>query len=177
MVIKFVISIFKWLQHNHLFKKLAGQWLMLMLIVGCATESPIPPSSERAGLPSHNLRAKYNQPYQVKGKTYHPMLSADGYRQRGIASWYGAESGELTAMGAHFNPQNFTAAHKTLPLPCRVKVTNMDNGRSMIVVVNDRGPFHKGRLIDLSNAAAKRLGVSGIANVEVEYLDEYAGGV
>jgi rare lipoprotein A len=164
-------------QHSYLMNRIIGHLLMILLLVGCASEAPIPPTPERAELPGYDVHARYNQPYKVKGKTYHPMLSAVGYRKRGIASWYGDESGDLTAMGGRFNPRQFTAAHKTLPLPCRVKVTNTENGRSLIVTVNDRGPFHKDRLIDLSHAAAKRLGLSGVAGVEVEYLDDRVDGL
>lgn len=164
-------------QHRYLMNRIFGYSLVILLMAGCASEAPIPPTPERAELPGYDVHAKYNQPYKVKGKTYHPMLSAAGYRQRGIASWYGDESGDLTAIGSRFNPRQFSAAHKTLPLPCRVKVTNRDNGRSLIVTVNDRGPFHKDRLLDLSHAAAKRLGVSGVADVEVEYLDDQVDGV
>lgn len=164
-------------QHANVMRRVVVHVFMMMLMAGCASESPIPPTSERAAGPGHDVHAKYNRPYKVKGKSYQPLLSAAGYRKHGIASWYGDESGELTAMGSRFNPGQLTAAHKTLPLPCRVKVTNTDNGRSLVVTVNDRGPFHKGRLIDLSRAAAKRLGVSGVAEVDVEYLDDRVDGV
>lgn len=98
------------------------------------------------------------------------MASAAGYKEVGTASWYGSESGNRTATGARFRAQNLTAAHKTLPLPCKVRVTNLHNGRSVDVLVNDRGPFKKGRLIDLSKAAARRIGIRGLAKVKVEYL-------
>ncbi len=98
------------------------------------------------------------------------MESATGYRERGIASWYGAESGNRTAMGTRFIPSQISAAHKTLPLPCRVRVTNLRNGRAIEVLVNDRGPFHPDRLIDLSQGAAQQLGMRGNTEVEVEYL-------
>ncbi len=104
------------------------------------------------------------------------MRSAVGYSERGIASWYGSESGNRTAMGARFNPQGLTAAHRTLPLPTKVKVTNLRNGRSVNVIVNDRGPFKRNRIIDLSHGAAKRIGLDkqGLAEVKVEYLDTLA---
>ena len=73
-------------------------------------------------------------------------------------------------MGTRFKPHNYTAAHKTLPLPSKVRVTNLHNGRSIIVLVNDRGPFKNGRLIDLSHGAAKKIGVNGLAKVKVEYI-------
>lgn len=176
-MVKKIIAVLIWSQHAYLKIRVISHAFMIMLLVGCASEAPIPPTPERAEWQGHNVYAKYNQPYRVKGKTYLPMPSAVGYRKRGIASWYGDESGELTAMGGRFNPKLLTAAHKTLPLPCRVKVTNTYNGRAIIVTVNDRGPFHKDRLIDLSHAAAKRLGVSGVADVEVEYLDDRVDGV
>jgi rare lipoprotein A len=123
-----------------------------------------------------NVNAPYNRPYTVRGQTYHPIRTAVGYRETGIASWYGSESGNRTAKGTHFNPQGLTAAHKTLPLPTKVKVTNLRNGRSVNVVVNDRGPFKKNRLIDLSYGAAKKIGLDkqGLTKVKVEYLDTLA---
>jgi len=100
------------------------------------------------------------------------MLSANGYSEVGIASWYGSESGSKTSMGAHFSPEGVSAAHKTLPLPSKVRVTNLHNGRSIILVVNDRGPFKHDRIIDLSHGAAKRIGVKSLAKVKVDYLGE-----
>ncbi|MDV6343261.1 septal ring lytic transglycosylase RlpA family protein [Nitrosomonas sp. Is37] len=102
------------------------------------------------------------------------MSSAAGYREKGIASWYGKESGNRTAMGTRFNPQGLTAAHKTLPLPTKVRVTNLSNGRTVDVVVNDRGPFKRNRLIDLSHGAAKKIGLHGLGQVRVEYLESLA---
>ncbi|MDD2759824.1 MAG: septal ring lytic transglycosylase RlpA family protein [Methylomonas sp.] len=139
-------------------------------MVGCASEPALPPAPERAELPIYKEKAAYNKPYRVKGKTYYPMESASGYKERGIASWYGAETGTRTAMGSRFIPSEMSAAHKTLPLPCKVRVTNLRNGRTIDVVVNDRGPFHGDRLIDLSQGAAKQLGMRGNTEVQVEYL-------
>jgi len=104
------------------------------------------------------------------------MRSAIGYSETGVASWYGSESGNKTAMGVHFNPQGMTAAHKTLPLPTKVKVTNLSNGKSVNVLVNDRGPFKKNRIIDLSQGAAKIIGLDkqGLTKVKVEYLETLA---
>jgi rare lipoprotein A len=119
-------------------------------------------------------RSKYGNPrsYQVAGKTYHVMKSSAGYRERGIASWYGTKfHGRRTSSGEPYNMYAMTAAHKTLPIPAYVQVTNLDNGRKAIVRVNDRGPFVEGRIIDLSYVAAKKLGVSGTARVEVVALD------
>lgn len=116
-------------------------------------------------------------PYVVRGRRYRPMSihEAANYREIGIASWYGEETrrqrgGTMTANGEVFNPALPTAAHKYLPLPTHVRVTNLQNGRSIIVRVNDRGPFIKGRIIDLSSGAARRLGYynKGTARVLVQ---------
>jgi len=116
-------------------------------------------------------------PYVVRGKSYVPMTvkQAESYRQKGIASWYGDETyrqqgGHMTANGEAFKPDGLSAAHKYLPLPIFVRVTNLSNRRSIIVRVNDRGPFVAGRIIDLSAGAAKKLGIyeQGTAEVLVE---------
>lgn len=121
-----------------------------------------------------------NSPYTVSGRRYYPMSvgEAGRYREVGTASWYGFETyhqkgGHMTANGEAFYPSNPTAAHKYLPLPSNVRVTNLDNGRSMIVRVNDRGPFVPGRIIDLSAGAAKKLGFyrQGTARVLVEAVN------
>lgn len=120
-----------------------------------------------------------NSPYTVKGKKYYPMTveEAQDYQEEGIASWYGYETlrqegGHMTANGEAFNPKGLTAAHKHLPLPTNVRVTNLENGRSIIVRVNDRGPFAGRRIIDLSQGAARRLGFysQGTARVRVETI-------
>ncbi|MGA6925921.1 MAG: septal ring lytic transglycosylase RlpA family protein [Desulfosarcina sp.] len=119
-------------------------------------------------------------PYTVRGKRYVPMTTAraETYRQKGIASWYGNETyrqrgGHMTANGEAFNPNGLSAAHKHLPLPNFVRVTNLSNRRSVIVRVNDRGPFVDGRIIDLSAGAAKQLGFykRGTATVLVETVN------
>lgn len=106
-----------------------------------------------------------NSPYVVDGERYVPMSieEAQSYREKGIASWYGYETlrqkgGHMTANGEAFDPNGLSAAHKYLPLPTHVRVTNLENHRSIIVRVNDRGPFVNGRIIDLSAGAARRLG-------------------
>ncbi len=120
-----------------------------------------------------------NSPYVVKGKYYVPMSveKAATYKEVGTASWYGNETlrqkdGHMTANGEAFDPGKPTAAHKHLPLPIHVKVTNLANNRSMIVRVNDRGPFYGNRIIDLSAGAAKKLGFysQGTARVKVETI-------
>ncbi|WP_299947660.1 septal ring lytic transglycosylase RlpA family protein [uncultured Microbulbifer sp.] len=113
-------------------------------------------------------------PYRVNGVTYHVRDAVKGYKERGRASWYGTKfHGRNTANGEIYNMYAISAAHKTLPLPSYAKVTNLDNGRSIIVRVNDRGPFVQGRIIDLSYTAAQKLGYveQGVARVEVESLD------
>lgn len=145
-----------------------------LMLFGCSAKQPVPEDGFDKAI-EFKKDAPYNRPYQVKGKRYYPLTNPNGYKERGIASWYGAESGSRTAMGVKFNPNGLSAAHKTLPLPSRVKVTNLKNGRSVVLVVNDRGPFLKNRLIDLSQGAARAIGVKGLAEVEVEYIGEYAG--
>ncbi len=113
--------------------------------------------------------------YVVFGKRYYVLDSADGFVERGIASWYGIKfHGRKTSSGEIYNMHAMTAAHKSLPLPTYVHVKNLDNGRSAVVRVNDRGPFVDGRIIDLSYAAAKKLGVKGpgTANVEISALGQ-----
>ena len=117
-----------------------------------------------------------NTPYSVFGKPYYPLSDASSYRATGTASWYGTKfHGQATANGETYDLYGMTAAHKTLPLPCFVKVTNLDNGKSVILRVNDRGPFYSDRIIDLSFAAAKKLGYAevGTARVKVEGIDPY----
>lgn len=117
-----------------------------------------------------------NTPYSVFGKPYYPLADARSYRATGTASWYGTKfHGQATANGETYDLYGMTAAHKTLPLPCFVKVTNLDNGKSVILRVNDRGPFYSDRLIDLSFAAAKKLGYAevGTARVKVEGIDPH----
>ena len=113
-------------------------------------------------------------PYTVLGRRYVPMADGRSYREEGLASWYGTKfHGQLTANGENYDLYGMTAAHKTLPLPSYVRVTNLDNQRSIIVRVNDRGPFHSDRIIDLSYAGALKLGYAeqGTARVRVEGID------
>ena len=114
-----------------------------------------------------------NRPYVVLGKAYTPKTAVTPFRQKGIGSWYGKKfHGQKTSIGDAYDMFSMTAAHPTLPLPSYVRVTNVTNGRSVVVRVNDRGPFHADRVIDLSYAAAHRLGYvdSGSAQVEVEQI-------
>jgi rare lipoprotein A len=113
--------------------------------------------------------ARGNRPYTVFGRTYHPMRDASGYSERGIASWYGKKfHGRDTSSGEPYDMYAMTAAHKTLPLPSYVQVRNLGNGRTVVVRVNDRGPFKHDRLIDLSYAAAARLDIVGTGTGVVE---------
>ncbi|SFF47228.1 rare lipoprotein A [Fontimonas thermophila] len=115
--------------------------------------------------------------YEVFGKTYRVLDSSKDFRERGMASWYGKKfHGYRTASGEIYDMYQMTAAHKSLPLPSYVRVTRLDNGRSVIVRVNDRGPFHPGRVIDLSYAAAAKLDMldAGSAPVEIVALDPLA---
>ncbi|NUT75770.1 septal ring lytic transglycosylase RlpA family protein [Pseudomonas sp. C1C7] len=113
-------------------------------------------------------------PYTVLGKTYFPMQESKSYVASGTASWYGTKfHGQNTANGEVYDLYGMSAAHKTLPLPSYVRVTNLDNNKSVILRVNDRGPFYSDRIIDLSYAAAKKLGYAeiGTARVKVEGID------
>ena len=117
-----------------------------------------------------NPQYKVGDPYQIGGVWYYPKEDP-GYDQTGIASWYGADfHGRLTADGELFDRTTISAAHPTLPMPVNVRVTNLDNGRSIVVRINDRGPFVRGRIVDVSHAAARELGLlrSGVARVRVE---------
>ncbi len=166
---------------------LAG--LGLLLLGGCSSRGPLMEEKDSAPRqvpvdpwqvpepqPRHEPRSRYGNPdsYEVFGKRYTVLPSAKGYSERGIASWYGTKfHGRRTSSGEPYDMFAITAAHKSLPLPSYVRVTNLENGRSLIVRVNDRGPFHPGRIIDLSYTAAVRLGVyaKGSARVEVTALD------
>ncbi len=132
-----------------------------VLLVGCATTG--------------NVQYKTNlKPYTINGKTYYPVASANGYNETGVASWYGPKfHGKKTASGERYNQNAMTAAHKTLPFGTRLRVTNLDNNKNVTVVVNDRGPFVDGRIIDLSRAAANKLDMmhSGTARVKLQSLD------
>ncbi|WP_052417454.1 septal ring lytic transglycosylase RlpA family protein [Cellvibrio mixtus] len=116
-------------------------------------------------------RAGNKNPYTVLGKTYHLIKDETSYKERGYASWYGNKfNGYHTSNGELYDMYAMTGAHKTLPIPSYVRVTNLDNGKSVVVRINDRGPFHQGRIVDLSYAAAQRIGIhkTGTGRVEVE---------
>jgi len=136
-------------------------------------------SSVPDAVPKVEPRSRYGNPasYEVRGKRYFVRDSADGYVQQGIASWYGTKfHGRRTSSGEPYDMFAMTAAHKSLPLPTYVEVTNLRNGRKVVLKVNDRGPFHQNRIIDLSFAAAKRLGITakGTGLVEVRAINPNA---
>lgn len=117
--------------------------------------------------------AGWQKPYVVDGQRYHPLRGHQGFQQRGVASWYGRKfHGRKTSNGEVYDMYEMTAAHKTLPMGTRVKVTHLGNGRQIIVRINDRGPFVAGRIIDLSYGAAKQLGIvdTGTAQVQIQAL-------
>ena len=129
-------------------------------------------SNLESGLRRGGGRDHTGRPYQIRGQWYHPAEDPD-YRKTGRASWYGsAFHGRLTANGEVYDMHHLTAAHPTMPLPSYARVTNLENGTSLVVRVNDRGPFVNGRIIDLSQRSAELLGTrgSGVGRVEVEYL-------
>lgn len=159
-----------------------------LTLVGCTESSP--PSAGTPGVPGGGVVAttspasppagapprlyKVGKPYKVADKWYYPQVDL-AYEERGIASWYGPNfHGKRTANGEIFDMSKISAAHRTLPMPSVVRVTNLENGRSLIVRINDRGPFARGRIIDLSRRAAELLGFTakGTAMVHVRLLTE-----
>jgi rare lipoprotein A len=160
----------------------AAAAVALLALAGCAREPlrpaapPVavtPPPAESA--PRDEPRARYGNPpfYEVGGRRYVVLPTAVGYVEQGIASWYGPDfHGGRTSTGEIYDMDAMTGAHPTLPLPTWVRVTNLENGKSVVVRLNDRGPFAKGRIIDLSRAAAVGLDMvrAGTARVEVVSL-------
>jgi rare lipoprotein A len=170
---------------RHLFR-FAALSLFVLLAACSTTESPpgdsapVNPPADLSRLPDPIPRteppSKYGNksPYEVLGKTYYVLPNPDNYKEYGNASWYGTKfHGQRTSSGEPYDMYKLTAAHRSLPIPSYVRVTNLDNHRSAIVRVNDRGPFHSERLIDLSYAAAVKLGFAdrGTARVMVEVVD------
>ena len=135
----------------------------------------VDPDSVADAVPQREpLSATGNQPYTALGKRYQPLKSSSGYVKRGTASWYGSKfQGRRTSSGEPYDMFAMTAAHPVLPLPSFVRVTNLDNGRSVVVKVNDRGPFLHNRIIDLSYMAAHKIDIArhGTGHVEVRAID------
>jgi rare lipoprotein A len=154
--------------------------LILLFLMGCggnlmekgdsAPSNPPDVSGVLNAVPKNEkIRSDKLKSYVVLGKRYYPMSTNEGYSEKGIASWYGKKfHGRKTATGEIYNMYQMTAAHKTLPLPSYAEVTNLNNGLKIIVRVNDRGPFHQGRIIDLSYAGATKLDIIGNGTAEVE---------
>lgn len=171
-----------------------GRLPCLLLLIACLSACSMIGREPKDGGPAHTVevshipnaqpqsvvrtRAGNAESYRVHGKTYRVLTDSRGYRKRGLASWYGTKfHGQPTANGEIYNMYAMTAAHKTLPIPSYVRVTNLDNGRSIIVRINDRGPFVGNRLIDLSYVAARKLGITqhGTAWVDIEDVTPLSG--
>ncbi len=147
----------------------------IALVYGCSSAS-----IHGSGGPYKKGASAHSKPYKINGNTYRPIASSRGFSQKGLASWYGKKfHGRKTSNGETYNMYAMTAAHKTLPLGTWVRVHNLENKRQAVVRVNDRGPFVRGRIIDLSYKAAKKLGVlgPGTAKVKVVALGRAASGV
>ena len=153
-----------------------------LLLAACAstprraTPAPAPPAPDRTATPDAvprvEPRSSHGNPphYDVNGRRYQVLASAEGYTERGVASWYGPDfHGHNTSSGEPYDMYAMSAAHRTLPIPCYARVTNLANGRSVVVRINDRGPFVANRIVDLSYTAALRLDIvrTGTAFVEL----------
>ena len=176
-----VLSEFKGKAVNKLFFDLLAFSAIVFILSGCAMEYK--PPQQWVIQQDSNKPARYAyayppvppvdepRPYQVFGKWYQPLASAKGFKQRGIASWYGDDfHGKRTSNGEYYDMHGISAAHKTLPLGTYVRVWNLENRKMLDVRINDRGPFVPGRIIDLSVGAAKRLGVYGPGTASVEIV-------
>jgi len=161
--------------HRNLFLRCAVVLSVLTLMAACSTP-PQPPVGRPGTTPSTSHPgtvepSRRPRPYKVDGTWYHPMTQSRGYREKGLASWYGKPfHGRPTSSGEIYDMYGLSAAHKTLPLGTWVKVSNLENGRQVEVRVNDRGPFVGGRVIDLSYGAAKRLAIVGPGTARVEIV-------
>lgn len=157
--------------------------LALIVCSACApviepspTPKPSSPTRTEPAVPRAEPLSKYGNPvsYEVHGKRYYTLKTASGFSERGIASWYGGKfHGRRTSSGETYDMYRMTAAHKQLPLPTYVSVRNLENNRTAVVRVNDRGPFHDNRIIDLSYAAALKLGIveNGTGFVEITAIN------
>ena len=147
---------------------------LLLLVTGCAVKNPSSPPPLKEIIKENPLvYKKYTKatqrPYKINGKWYFPTMVKVGQKQRGIASWYGKDfHGKLTSNGEIYNMYAYTAAHKTFPMNTILRVRNLRNNKTVIVRVNDRGPFVKSRIIDLTYAAAKKIGMDKVGTAPVE---------
>ena len=149
-------------------------WVVYLVLgaflLSCTNKTSVP---GKAGLERRKLDQPDKKFYEVFGKKYFPMSEVSAFEEIGIASWYGKKfHGKPTSTGEIYDMNAITAAHKTLPLPCLVQVLNLENQKKVLVKVNDRGPFVDGRIIDLSYAAAKELGMTrqGTAQVKISFV-------
>ena len=148
-----------------------------LMLASCVGSPELRPTASRSTtdyrMPVNDDTPRARASYSVGGRNYTPRDDAE-YEQSGLASWYGKElRGSKTANGERFDPDGFTAAHRTLPLPSYVEVTSVESGRTILVRVNDRGPFHGNRVIDLSLGAARLLGITGRGAHKVRLLRVY----
>jgi rare lipoprotein A len=167
----------------HTFSRVATLAAMALLLAACSGKSVIDPRLGVAAspkvvdkgtpVPKGGGREQTGKAYKVAGKTYHPDGNPTGYSEEGLASWYGsAFHGRMTANGEIFDMASISAAHPTLPLPSYARVTNVNNGKSIMVRVNDRGPFHGNRALDVSQRVAEVLDFKqrGMARVRIDYV-------
>ena len=147
----------------------------LFALTGCASNRlNLGDYSQRSIFSAKGSTYKVGKPYKIRGQWYYPKEDYD-YKEVGVASWYGEDfHAKYTANGEVYNMNTLTAAHRTLPLPSIVRVTNLENGRSLVLRVNDRGPFAKNRIIDISKRGAQLLGFQnkGVTKVRVEIMEE-----
>ncbi len=142
--------------------------LIKLLFVICFLSSCITSSTGPTKIPGETQTTKVSKPYVIDGRRYYPIASSRGFVQTGNASWYGDKfHGRLTANGETYDMYKTTAAHKTLPFNTYLEVHNLENGKTTIVRINDRGPFVQGRIIDLSYTSAKALGIVGPGTAKV----------
>lgn len=147
---------------------IAVLFLAWMALFGCRSATSPPPGRPETPPPQ---TPGYPKPYRVNGVWYQPIPDAHGFQQRGVASWYGRKfHGRRTSNGETYDMHGISAAHKTLPFGTMVRVTNLQNGRQLDIRINDRGPFVRGRIIDLSYGAAQKLGVVGPGTAPVEIV-------
>lgn len=152
--------------------------LLTLAAVGCGKSTVSRPGPAPSKAPAQKPAQKPQKPYSIGGETYRPLASAHGFVEEGLASWYGKDfHGRKTANGEVYDMYGMTAAHKILPFNTDVLVTNLENGKSVTVRVNDRGPFIRGRVIDLTHTAAAAIDMigPGVARVRVEAVGEVAG--